>query len=161
MSELQLTRNMKVDDNGVFVLGIDGVLRAFAPDLNVTDYRQLDASQVQELAGGLANQGHVLGVDVAPSYQFLLADENAGVDGRLVTDMAALLEPTHELSLPAPEYSDRTSPARRSTDVLQILDPRQPGYCYVSCSSLLDCYLVFCYACYFPNGPPTGSCFTS
>ncbi|KAK4112409.1 hypothetical protein N656DRAFT_768548 [Canariomyces notabilis] len=156
----EASANISYDPQGVFVLGVDGVLRSFAPNISVVDYRQLDPDQVQELATGLARQARSLGVDVALGIQYLL--EHPDIDGRLITDANAILTPGNPLNLPHPDYSTgATSPPRVSRDLSELLNGRQPAPCPATCNSLTDCIPVGCFACFFPGGPGSvGICFT-
>ncbi|KAM7203080.1 hypothetical protein V8F33_002428 [Rhypophila sp. PSN 637] len=142
-------KNISFSPDGVFVLGIDGVLRSFTSDRSVVDYRQLDAEQVQQMAKSLATQ-RINGDDV-PGLSYLA--EHPEVDGRLVEDTQSLFAPTDPLNLPHPDYAKSTSPAvARSEQFTKLLEDRQRP-CGRQCQSLADCRPIGCYACYFPGGP--------
>ncbi|OAA63456.1 hypothetical protein SPI_03619 [Niveomyces insectorum RCEF 264] len=156
---LQASANIAYDPDGVFVLGVDGVLRTFAPNISVVDYRQLDPAQVNELAVRLATHSEFLGVELAPGLQYLL--DHPETDGRSVVNTHDLLQPTNPLVLPDPAYSNSTSPPQKR-DLTGLLDPRQPALCPGTCASVSDCVFISCFACYFPYGPGSiGLCFTN
>ncbi|CAK7214868.1 hypothetical protein SCUCBS95973_002281 [Sporothrix curviconia] len=117
------TANIAYDPEGVFVLGVDGVLRTFAPDFSVVDYRQLDPAQVNELAVRLATHSKVLDVELAPGLQYLL--DHPATDGRSVVNASDLLQPTNLLVLPTPAFGKSTTPLHER-DLAALLDPRQP-----------------------------------
>ncbi|KAK4095917.1 hypothetical protein N658DRAFT_74060 [Parathielavia hyrcaniae] len=158
----QVIADMAYDPNGVFVLGVDGVLRTFAPDHSVVDYRQLDPAQVKALASGLVAQETQLGVEADPVYQYLLDDaEHPEIDGRLIMDLGELLHPTNPMSRPDPAWKTAvgTSPDPKR-DVVDKLEARQPIPCPSSCYSIADCVWINCWACFMPWGPGTpGHCF--
>ncbi|KAK5659118.1 hypothetical protein OQA88_1208 [Cercophora sp. LCS_1] len=147
-----MVKTMQVDPDGAFMVGTDGVLRSFASDLSVVDYRQLDPEQFAHFADRQFEANKAMYGKVPESVTDLAALAETGlVDGRLVIDNDALLHPASK-----PNFSQRTdtSPAASSP-----LLARQPVSCGVSCGRIADCTPYGCYACYFQNGPPNGHCF--
>lgn len=151
---------MEYDLNGVYHLGVDGVLRSFSHDNRVVDYRQLDPEQVKSLASGLVAQFDYHGIEIDEAFRAMAAaDEKSEVDGRLVTDLQLLLHPTDPLNFPSGRSQPQSSP-NPNKDVVDRLEARQPVYCGVTCWSLPDCYWVYCHACFFPSGTGrVGACF--
>ncbi|KAK4209145.1 hypothetical protein QBC37DRAFT_391445 [Rhypophila decipiens] len=147
----EVLKDISFSPDGVFVLGIDGVLRTFTADHTVVDYRQLDAEQVQQMTEALAKQTKGVHGDVAPSLSYLA--EHPEVDGRLVEDTQALLAPTDPLNLPSANYAPGSSPAVAPREQFtKLLEERQRP-CGRTCESLADCRPIGCYACYYPGGP--------
>ncbi|KAK2774008.1 hypothetical protein FQN53_003872 [Emmonsiellopsis sp. PD_33] len=81
-------------DDGYLSVGADGVLRSFAKDATVIDYRQLDPDQVKSFAATQLAAWEASRMAM-PSSVLSLADSSSasGVDGRLVTDLDQLLDP--------------------------------------------------------------------
>ena len=152
---------LKKDDNGALNVGADGVLRSFAPDGSVLDYRQLDPDQLGEFAT-MQLQGWERWAaengDEIPASVVALAEAAHDVDGRHVTELDKLLHPTEKPNFEATRnVQARTSEAENSPALL--FDKRQQCFIGYPCQYLYVCLLVFCRACYFPNGPPLGLCF--
>lgn len=144
---------MKYDDLSVFHLGSDGVLRTFANNLTVLDYHQLDIDQVKKLASEHLAQWQTSGMDIPPSLTNLV---ESPVDGRLTIEIEALLNPEDKPNItPVPGITPR-SVGLESLIERQIVCPGVPG-----CMSLADCTPYNCFACFYPSGPPWGTCFIS
>ncbi|PHH74643.1 hypothetical protein CDD80_2948 [Ophiocordyceps camponoti-rufipedis] len=152
-----VANGMKVTDNGVFSLGSDGVLRSFDADRSVVDYRQLDPDQAKDLATKQMRAWESSGKAVPAS---LAAVVESSVDGRLVTDVEQLMNPAEKPAKAEGQVeASVSSKVRRSAEELFAragpkVCPGQPG-----CQSLADCQRHHCNACYFPHGPPHGTCF--
>ncbi|KUJ17931.1 uncharacterized protein LY89DRAFT_781058 [Mollisia scopiformis] len=148
-----IIQGMTYDDLSVFHLGSDGVLRTFANNLTVLDYHQLDVGQVQKLASEQAAQYQASGSEVPASLTQLA---ESPVDGRLTVDINALMNPDDK-----PNVTPITGTTPRSVDLenlfeRQVVCPGVPG-----CMSLADCTPYNCFACFYPSGPPWGTCFLS
>lgn len=146
------------DQRGAFNLGSDGVLRSFTADLIVLDYRQLDPSQVEALAKSHLAQWEASPYDAPPELRKLAEHP---VDGRLVTDIDALLNPKEKPNIPQSEEEKRATGVslkqRGIDDILNL----PPLVCipFTRCFSILECLPEGCNACYYPNGPPFGVCY--
>ncbi|PHH90093.1 hypothetical protein CDD83_4550 [Cordyceps sp. RAO-2017] len=152
-----VANGMKFEDDGVFSLGTDGVLRTFTKGRDVIDYRQLDPEQAKELANKQID-GWQRGPDPIPAS--LLTVAGSSVDGRLVTDIEKLMNPkekparSHGQSQKSQPGKSRRAPAELFRRAGPHVCPGQPG-----CSSIADCTPHHCHACFFPHGPPHGTCF--
>ncbi|KJZ74887.1 hypothetical protein HIM_05796 [Hirsutella minnesotensis 3608] len=149
---------MHITDDGVFSLGSDGVLRAFAADRQVVDYRQLDPEQFKELASmQVSGWEHLGGAESVPASVLNLAQSS--VDGRIVTNVEQLMNPKEKPSTAAGGQPTTTNKSRRAPE--QLFSRAGPRVCPGSpgCSSLHDCQQHHCNACFFPHGPPHGTCF--
>lgn len=141
-------------DSGVFNLGSDGVLRSFDSNNQVIDYRQLDPDQVKAFATKQIEQWKGSDFGVPPT---LLSLVESPPDGRLVTDINALLNPDDSEK---PVHSNEGDLTSRAPE-LEALNPRQPQICptFQPCEHLSTCLIWGCRACYFPWGPPFGLCY--
>ena len=74
---------MEFHQHGILLLGGDGVLRSFSPNLTVLSYAQLSADQIQSALIENGLQGKLGGL-----YD--------GVDGRDVVDLEAIIHPAKE-----------------------------------------------------------------
>ncbi|RCI09173.1 hypothetical protein L249_1503 [Ophiocordyceps polyrhachis-furcata BCC 54312] len=151
-----VANGMKFTDDSVFTLGSDGVLRTFSKGRDVLDYRQLDPEQARDLAAKQVDAWERSGKPVPDSVMTLA---HASVDGRLVTDIDQLLKPKEKPAVADDEVSVSQMSRRRSPGKLfrragPRICPGSPG-----CSSLADCQRHHCNACFFPHGPPHGTCF--
>lgn len=116
-------------------------------------------------------------MDMPESVTALAAQAGSigGVDGRLVTDKAALFEPAERAGIARANGwggdggdggggdDDTASAAReRKRGVLEVLRNHYAKRSCVGrpCQSLPDC-LPDCWACFYPGGPPFGVCFLS
>lgn len=148
-------RGLDLGDDGVFNLGSDGVLRSFDSQGNVIDYRQLDPEQVKAFATKEIERWKESDHGVPPQLSSLVDTE---IDGRLVTDLKALVNPDDSERPVFPESKGQVSVPR--APVIDELNPRQ-RLCnpFMVCENISPCTPFGCYACYFPNGPPLGYCF--
>ncbi|RDA93578.1 hypothetical protein CP533_6165 [Ophiocordyceps camponoti-saundersi (nom. inval.)] len=152
-----VANSMKYTDESVFTLGSDGVLRTFSKDRQVLDYRQLDPQQARDLAAKQVDAWERSGKPVPDS---VVAVAKSSVDGRLVTDIDQLMNPEEKPAVVEGQSEASVSQnARRSPGTLfrragPRVCPGSPG-----CSSLADCQRHHCNACFFPHGPPHGTCF--
>ncbi|PFH60160.1 hypothetical protein XA68_11374 [Ophiocordyceps unilateralis] len=152
-----VANGMKFTDDGVFSLGSDGVLRTFTRNREVIDYRQLDPQQAKDLATKQILAWERSGKSVPAS---LTTVAESSVDGRLVTDVDQLMNPTEKPAIPdGQSESSVSSKVRRSAG--ELFSRAGPKVCPGSpgCQSLSDCQRHHCNACYFPHGPPHGTCF--
>ncbi|RDA85825.1 hypothetical protein CP532_5780 [Ophiocordyceps camponoti-leonardi (nom. inval.)] len=150
-----VANGMKFTDDSVFTLGSDGVLRTFTKDRTVLDYRQLDPEQTRDLAAKQVDAWERSGKPVPDS---VMAVAHASVDGRLVTDVHQLMNPEEKPAVVEGAQSEssvtRRSPGKLFRRAGPKVCPGSPG-----CSSLADCQRHHCNACFFPHGPPHGTCF--
>ncbi|KAK2811092.1 hypothetical protein FQN50_002428 [Emmonsiellopsis sp. PD_5] len=115
-------------EDGFLSVGADGVLRSFAKDATVIDYRQLDPDQVKSFAATQLAAWEASGMAM-PSNVLNLADSSStsGVDGRLVTALDQLLDPVDK---PAGVS------AVKSREVLELLEtPKKRQNCFFSAKS--------------------------
>jgi hypothetical protein len=97
------------------------------------------------------------GNEVPLSLQTLVESD---VDGRLVSDVRQLFHPEEVPSIPS--MSAGESPANSLSGLLGRQTPTpSPSACNNGpCGNVqVDCIPYGCYACYFPFGPPVGTCF--
>lgn len=146
----EVVKDLKTDVTGALSVGPDGVLRSFAGNLEVIDYRQLDPEQVlwfgKQQLSAWSNRA-----EIPDSVTALVQDT---IDGRLVTNEELLLHPIEKPQIG--KKSSSTQSEKRNADDLFI---RQSASCSGTyCESIEDCIPRGCNACYFPNGPPDGSC---
>ncbi|KKZ64581.1 hypothetical protein EMCG_09505 [[Emmonsia] crescens] len=101
-------------------------------------------------------------MDVPESVTALAAGSVGDIDGRLVTDKAALFEPAERAGIARANGwdggDDTASAAReRKREVLEVLRNHYAKRSCVGrpCQSLPDC-LPDCWACFYPGGPPFG-----
>ncbi|CAN9177437.1 unnamed protein product [Alternaria sp. RS040] len=145
-----VVKDLKTDATGALSVGPDGVLRSFAGNLEVIDYRQLDPEQVRWF-GKQQLSAWSNDAEIPESVSALV---QGTIDGRLVTDETLLLHPSEKPQIG--QKSSSTQSEKRSADDLFI---RQSALCAgTTCGSLNDCIPRGCNACYFPNGPPDGRC---
>lgn len=146
----EVVKDLKTDATGALSVGPDGVLRSFAGNLEVIDYRQLDPEQVRWF-GKQQLSAWSNDAEIPESVSALV---QGTIDGRLVTDETILLHPSEKPQIG--KKSSSTQSEKRSADDLFI---RQSALCAgTTCGSLNDCIPRGCNACYFPNGPPDGRC---
>ncbi|KAJ4322897.1 hypothetical protein N0V94_002160 [Neodidymelliopsis sp. IMI 364377] len=143
-------KDLKTEATGALSVGPDGVLRSFAGNLEVIDYRQLDPEQVlwfgKQQLSAWANDA------VIPDSVSALVQGT--IDGRLVTDEDLLLNPSEKPKI-GKKHSSTQSEKRNAEDLFI----RQSGACAGSyCESINVCIPRGCMACFFPNGPPDGRC---
>lgn len=147
------TRDLKKDSHGVWSLGSDGVLRSFLNNLTVIDYRNLDPAQFSELHTAHLKTFYDAGMELPDVFKSL---SETVVDGRLVTDLSKLLHPDETPSL-LPLSEGRITTVERSIPEFSSHEKRQEcGWSF--CESIAECIAVYCAACFFIAGPPTGLC---
>lgn len=151
-----VTQELKMDKYGALNVGPDGVLRSFAPDGTVLDFRQLDPDQVAEFAAKQVAGWEAMADHEVPASVITLANAASAIDGRLVTDLDQLLYPSDKPTFPPATHTSRIG--TRNVFDTALLEKRA---CLIGtpCFSLFECNLVDCRACYYPNGPPLGVCF--
>ena len=149
---------MKLENEGALSVGADGVLRSFAANGTVVDYRQLDPNQMASFANRQLAVWQGQDRDI-PDSVVALANAPA-IDGRLVTDLEELLNPTVRPNLTAKGDANAQSPAVKQREALDDLKNLEKRQCTQNtCFALTDCLVIGCYACFYPAGPPLGICF--
>lgn len=154
-----VTKSLTQDPNGAWSLGADGVLRSFANGLTVLDYRQLDPEQVKNLASSHIKVYQAIGGEVPSSLEDLV---KSSVDGRTVTDVAQIFHPQEKPNIPAVSIEGRSPVGRSPLEKRQgdLVDMFRDQCNIYICQRLRPDCPPGCNACYFPNGPPWGTCYT-
>lgn len=155
-----VSKDLIRDIHGASNVGKDGVLRSFASNGTVIDYRQLDPEQVKEFAIKQLAAWKVTG-DIPESI--VKFAEPPYPDGRLVTSENDLLNPAKKPKFDTHGEEKDFTPAPRY-EVVGELEARQliqPECVGATCQSLANCqaHNPPCHACYYEHGPPNGRCF--
>ncbi|USP73617.1 hypothetical protein yc1106_00891 [Curvularia clavata] len=149
----EVVKDLKTGATGALSVGVDGVLRSFAGNLEVIDYRQLDPEQFR----WFGKQQLSAWSDDAKTPDSVLSLVRDTIDGRLVTNEEIILHPSEKPQIG--KKSSSTQSGKRDAGDLSI---RQSAACAGTyCESLNVCTPRGCNACYFPNGPPNGRCLGS
>lgn len=147
----EVVSSLNTEDDGALSIGEDGVLRSFAGNLSVIDYRQLDASQ--SMAYALDQMEQITadgGGDVADSMMTLAFTP---VDGRKVTDVDLLFNPEEK---PSVDQLGRITPR----SLAQLARDTDGKKCVgKSCKNSRYCNHRGCSKCMFgPRSRAVGSC---